>query len=160
MDLLYIFIYTAHSYYFTEAKKLRIVPTKSRDKFCRDNFFFRQLHPHERFQSRQIPSAPDLFTRPASIVAKGFHLQFQGFILCRFRILESPSFAAKDNFCLSSKLISVQLRAFRSSYDQWLTSLSRFCLFSRFCRILTLRFPLRPKFVKSRQTTRTCKICR
>ena len=70
-----------------------------------------QLHLHGRFQSRQIPSAPDLFTRPASIVGKGFHLQFQAFILGRFRILESPRFSAKGNFCLSSKLISVQLRA-------------------------------------------------
>ena len=48
---------------------------------------------------RQIPSAPDLFIRPASIVfGTEFHLQSTGFILSRFKILESPNFATKDIF--------------------------------------------------------------
>ena len=71
-----------------------------------------------KIESRQIQSVPDLFTRPASIVAKGFHLQFPGFILSRFKILESPNFAAKDNFCLSSKLVLVQIHSCRSLYDK------------------------------------------
>ena len=41
-----------------------------------------------------------LFIRPVSIVAKGFHLQFPGYILSCFKILESLSIATKDNFCL------------------------------------------------------------
>ena len=40
-------------------------------------------------------------------------------ILSLFKILESPS-CNKDNFCLSSKLISVQLHACRSLYDKYL----------------------------------------
>ena len=49
-----------------------------------------------------------LSIRLASIVAKGFHLQFPGFIPSPIKTLESPSFAEKDNFCLCSKLNSVQ----------------------------------------------------
>ena len=56
-----------------------------------------------------IPSAPDQIIRPANTVAKGFHLQFPEFILSRFNTFGISSFAAKDNFCLSRKLISVQL---------------------------------------------------
>ena len=74
---------------------------------------------------------------PASIVAKGFYLQFTRFILSRFKILECPSFAARDNLCLSSKLIWVKLHAFRSFYDKWSTRLSRFCSFNRFCPVFT-----------------------
>ena len=48
-----------------------------------------------KFQSRQISSAPDLFIRPASIVAKGFHLQFPGFIQSRVKI---PEFCNKRQF--------------------------------------------------------------
>ena len=108
--------------------KTRIVPTKSRDKFCFEIFFSVSR------KSRKIPSAPDLFTRPASIVAKGFHLQFQGFILSHIKSLELLS---KRQFSLSRKLISVQLHGSCSLYDEWLTRLSRFCLFSRFCPIFT-----------------------
>ena len=43
-----------------------------------------------------------LFIRLASIVAKGFHLQFPGFIQNCFKILDSLSIATKDNLCLSS----------------------------------------------------------
>ena len=122
-----------------------------------------------KIQSCQFPSVPDLFIRPASIIAKGFHLQFPGFILSRFKILESPNFAAKDNFCLSSKLVLVQIHSCRSLYDKWLTSLLRFCLFSRSCQIFTQEnfrrrwasfkiCLLRPKFIRSRQTIRPCKI--
>ena len=53
-----------------------------------------------------------------SIVAKGFHLCFPGFIPSRFKIVEYPSFAAEDNFCLSSKLILVQLHVCCSLYDK------------------------------------------
>ena len=35
------------------------------------------------------------------------------------------------------KLILIQLHAVRSFYDEWLTSLARFCFFSRFCQIFT-----------------------
>ena len=54
-----------------------------------------------------------------------------------FLILESPNFATKDIFFLSMKLILIQLHAGRSFYDEWLTSLARFCFFSRFCQIFT-----------------------
>ena len=58
-------------------------------------FLFRLLYPYEQFQSLQIPSAPDLFIRPANIVSKGFHLQSPGFIPSRFKFfLESLRFAA------------------------------------------------------------------
>ena len=61
-------------------------------------FLFRLLHPYEQFQSLQIPSAPDLFIRPANIVSKGFHLQSPGFIPSRFKFfLESLRFAANNN---------------------------------------------------------------
>ena len=43
-------------------------------------------------------------------------------ILSLFKILESPS-CKKDNFCLSGKLISVQLHACRSLYDKYLNVL-------------------------------------
>ena len=69
--------------------------------------------------------------------AKRFHLQFSGFILSRFKILESQSFARKNNFFLSGKLISVQLRAGHSLCNNLLTSLSRFCLVSRLCPVFT-----------------------
>ena len=70
-------------------------------------------------QSRQIPSVPDLFIRPASIVfGTEFHLQSTVFILRRFKILESPNFATKDIFFLSMKLILIQLHAGRSFYDE------------------------------------------
>ena len=119
--------------------------------------------------SKPSNSVPDLFIRPASIVAKGFHLQLPGFILSPFKILESPNFAAKDNFCLSSKLISVQSLSCRGLYDKWLTSLSRFCLFTRSCQVFTWEnFGRRwasfkicllwPKFIKSRKTILTCKM--
>ena len=51
------------------------------------------------------------FCHRVTQLAKGFHLQFSGFIQSRFKILESQIFATKNNFCLSGKLISVQLRA-------------------------------------------------
>ena len=81
----------------------------------------------------------DLFIRPDSIVAEGFHLQFF------FKLYNlSPSFAAKDNFCLSSKLITVKLHACRgfTTYD-WqrfivVLSISRFCLIftrNKFCSV-------------------------
>ena len=54
----------------------------------------------------------------SSIVAEGFHFQFF------FSILQSLSFVVKDNSFLSSKLITVQLRACRSLYDKWLTTVS------------------------------------
>ena len=41
------------------ADKTRIVPTKSKNKFCQDKFLFRLLYPHKKFQSRQILSGPD-----------------------------------------------------------------------------------------------------
>ena len=85
---------------------------------CLYSFFILRAFPHKRtklelsrknqrtnfvkFQSLQIPSAPDLFTRPASIVAKRFHLQFPGLILSCFKILESLSIASKGNLCPSS----------------------------------------------------------
>ena len=75
--------------------------------------------------------------RPASIPCQRSATPIPGFILSHFKILESPSFATKDNFCLSSKLISVQLHACRSVYDKWSSSLSLFSLFSRFCPVLT-----------------------
>ena len=73
------------------------------------------------------------------IVAEGFHLQFF------FKLYNlSPSFAAKDNFCLSSKLITVKLHACRgfTTYD-WqrfivVLSISRFCLIftrNKFCSV-------------------------
>ena len=62
----------------------------------------------------------------ASSVHKTGQLSFQRvppaifrIILSLFKILESPS-CNKDNFCLSSKLISVQLHACRSLYDKYL----------------------------------------
>ena len=71
--------------------KTGIVPTKPKDKI-----FFGLLHLHSKFQSRQILSASDMFIRPASIVAEGFHFQFP--------ISEPPNLAAKENFCLSTRL--------------------------------------------------------
>ena len=53
------------------ADKTRIFATKSKDKLCHDKFLFRLLQPHLK-KSRQIPSVPDLFIRPASTVAEGF----------------------------------------------------------------------------------------
>ena len=61
---------------------------------------------------------------------KGFHLQFLGCIWDHLKILEAPSFATKENFCLSSRLISVQLHGGHSFYDKWSINLSQFCLFS------------------------------
>ena len=61
---------------------------------------------------------------------KGFHLQFLGFIWNHLKILEAPSFATKENFCLSSRLISVQLHGGHSFYNKWSINLSQFCLFS------------------------------
>ena len=59
------------------ADKARIAPTKSKDKFCHEKFSFSLLHSKKKFKSRQNPSAPDLFIRPASIVAKGSNSYFQ-----------------------------------------------------------------------------------
>ena len=149
------------------ADKTRIVPKKSKDKFCYNKFMFRLLHPHEQFQSLQIPSAPDLFITPASIVVKGFHLQFSGFIPSHFRILESPSFVVNDNYSLSRKLSLIQLHACLSSYDKWFTSLLRLCSFSQFAKFklgqilsaVRLKiYPLRPKYVKSGQAICTSKM--
>ena len=65
---------------------IKIVLTKSKDKFHHDKFLFCLLHPPKKFQSRKIPSVLDLFIRRASLVAKRFNLQFPGLILCRFKI--------------------------------------------------------------------------
>ena len=118
---------------------------------------FRLLHPFKQFQSFQIPSAPDLFTRPARIVAKGFHIQFPGFVPSHFKILESPSFVANDNYSLSRKLILVQVHAWPSSYVKWLTSL-HVCVYSvNFAKfkpgqilstVHPMICPLQPKYFK------------
>ena len=54
-----------------------------------------------------------------------------------FKIVESLNFATKNNFCLSSTLISAQLHAGPSFYLTWLTSLSWLHLFSWFCLVFT-----------------------
>ena len=78
------------------------------------------------------------------------------------KFLESPSFATKYKYYPSPILISVQSHAGSSIYDKWSTSLSQFCLFSRFCPVFTQdksffrRYVWR--FVRSRQTICTCKM--
>ena len=80
--------------------------------------------------------------------------QFPRLVLSRFQNIKCPSFAANDNFCLSSKLISVQLHTCHRFYEKWLTRLWRFGL-----SVVRLKICLIwPKFVKLRQAIRTCKM--
>ena len=85
----------------------------------------------------KIPLAPDVFIRPASLVCQRIKPPISRICPSHFKILESPGFATKDNYCHSTILISGQSHAGRGIYDKWSTSLSRFCLYSRFCPIFT-----------------------
>ena len=73
-----------------------------------------------------------MFIRPASIVAEGFHSQFFFKLYNR-----SPSFAAKDNFCLSSKLITVKLHACRGFTTNDCQRLIVVLFIGRFCLSFT-----------------------
>ena len=65
----------------------------------------------KKFQSRQIPSAPGMFLRPASRVCQKIKPPISRICSSFFKILESSCFATKDNYCLRTLLISVHLQA-------------------------------------------------
>ena len=110
-------------------------PKNERTNFSCKLFASSVASASKKFQSRQIPSAPGMFLRPASRVCQKIKPPISRICPSFFKILESSCFATKDNYCLPTLLISVHLQAGRSFYDKWSTSLSRFCLFSRFCSV-------------------------
>ena len=69
---------------------------------------------YEKIEERIQRNSPGVQSKEKRL-AKDSTPHFPGFILSRFQILESLSFAAKDNFCLFSKL-HAQLYACLSSY--------------------------------------------
>ena len=69
---------------------------------------------YEKIEERIQRNSPGVQSKEKRL-AKDSTPHFPGFILSRFQILESLSFAAKDNFCLFSKL-HAQLYARLSSY--------------------------------------------
>ena len=58
-----------------------------------------------KFQNCQISSALDLLMRPAGIVCHWTQFQFPGFIVRRFKVFKSSSFATKESSCLLGKFL-------------------------------------------------------
>ena len=56
-----------------------------------------------KFQNCQISSALDLLMRPAGIVCQWTQTTVSEFIVGRFKVLKSTSFATKESSCLPRK---------------------------------------------------------
>lgn len=101
---------------FVTSKVPRCTELNSSTKITRDNLFKFMLREKCLLEIRRIFPIPGrlvyLRSCPAVSSSADNYLQFSGFILSRFKSWESSSFASKDNFfCLSSKLILVQLHS-------------------------------------------------